>query len=171
MNGSIIYIDNREPEHIQKMKWDGALVTISHLEFGDVKIVTPKGETILIERKSPRDFLDSLKDRRLFNQVAGLVGVAPYAYVVINGLFSTNDGNVLYTRHGAWQECSWTWASLQGSLLSIQELGCHIVYDPDFHGAVKRLATRSRNPVKIAPMREAHVFSPEETILTAFPGS
>lgn len=166
MNGCIITIDTNDALQTGLMQWDGALVSIASLPCGDLKILCPDGKTILIERKTPRDLLDSIKDGRLFNQVAGLVGSADFAYVVITGNFTAYAERVM----AGDELTNWTWHSLQGALLSIQQLGCAILYDPDYHGAVERIANRSRNDVKVAPRREAYVFTSGENVLMSLPG-
>jgi ERCC4-type nuclease len=150
--------------------WPGALVTVSALEFGDVRIQMPDGDLILIERKTPRDFLDSIKDRRLFNQVAGMVRKTRWAYVLIEGCWTENNGWLLIDDGPIKKSTKWAWHSVQGALLSIQEMGAAIVYDLDTHGAIERIANRSHNDVKIPPRREPHVFSETENILMALPG-
>lgn len=159
MNGCIITIDNREPTHIQGLSWPGALTMVGNLECGDVQVQTPDGDLILIERKTPRDLLDSIKDRRLFNQVAMMVGKTAWAYVLIEGSLESEV-----------KQTQWNWASIQGALISIQELGCAVVYDPDFPGAVERIVNRSRTDVKIPQRREPYIFSPAEQILMSLPG-
>lgn len=175
MNGTIITIDSNEhshhPEHKTKFEEMGALCQVKSLDY-DFRVICPDGAILAIERKTPRDFLDSIKDRRLFNQVGGLVAGGQWAYVVIEGLFLPYDGYAWVCGKEGYQheQTNWSWHSLQGALLSIQEMGCAIVYDPDFHGAVKRLVNRSRGDVKIVPRRDGYVFSEQESTLMTLPG-
>ena len=131
----------------------------------------PDGSTLLIERKTPSDLLGSIKDGRLSNQVAGLVGGGGWPYLLIEGLLMCQADYVLWmdSNHD-WTQTGWQWASLQGQLLSIQEMGCAIIYDPDPHNAIKQLIGRSRNDVKVKPRREPYIFSPKEQVLMALPG-
>lgn len=176
MNGTIITIDSNDALQVGNLQWPGTLVSIAHLPFGDLKANCPDGATILIERKTPRDFLDSIKDGRLFNQVSGLVEGSDFAYMVVTGGFVPEyDDNVAYWGvgndvHRGFKSTNWTWHSLQGALLSVQQLGCAILYDPDYHGAVERIINRSRSDIKIAPRREPYVFSQAESLLMALPG-
>ena len=170
MNGVIITVDTNDALHMKNMQWQGALVSTAPLTHGDLQAVCPDGNKILIERKTPNDFLLSIKDGRLFNQVAGMVESSDFCYVIITGIFMTHDGNdVQYTSNGTWKESNWQWTSLQGALTSIQELGCPVIYDTDYHGAVERIIKRSRSSVKVTPRREAHVFDARENVLMALP--
>ena len=156
---AIITVDSREPAHIQGLQWEDCYVSVATLEHGDFSIVLPDGTLILIERKTPRDLLDSIKDGRLFNQISGLVSKTKWAYLLIEG--------------DLWDEASstaWNWSSIQGVLLSVQELGCAILYDADTHGAIERLMNRSRNDVKVAPRREPYIFNERERILMSIDG-
>lgn len=166
MNGTIITIDSNDALQVGNLQWPGTLVSIAHLPFGDLKANCPDGATILIERKTPRDFLDSIKDGRLFNQVSGLVEGSDFAYMVITGNFTPYADRVM----AGDELTNWTWHSLQGALLSIQQLGCAILYDNDYHGAVERIINRSRSDIKIAPRREPYVFNQAESLLMALPG-
>jgi hypothetical protein len=91
---------------------------------------------------------------------------------VIEGGFTPHvDNTVIIQSHNKGPvESNWSWHSLQGSLISLQEMGITIIYDPDFHGAVDRLVRRSRNDVKVAPRRQAYVFSPVEQVYMSFDG-
>ncbi len=175
MNGAIITIDSNEIMHhpeFADMQWEGALTLVGNLEFGDIKIQYPDGDIVLIERKAPADFLSSIKDRRLFNQVAGMVEKTKWTYVLVDGLFVPDSKGKVWINNTIRlkNETGWDWHAIQGVLLSIQEMGASIIYDPDFHGAIGRIGNRSRSSVKIAPRRDAYVFSPNEKILTAFDG-
>jgi ERCC4-type nuclease len=174
MNGTIITIDSNEhshhPEHFTQLMKRGALCQVKPLPY-DFEVMCSDGDVLAIERKTPRDFLESLKDRRLFNQVADMVNKTPWCYLAIEGMLMCQADyvSIIDGKHD-WQYTQWTWASIQGSLLSIQELGCAVVYDPDFYGAIERLVSRSRADVKIAQRREPYIFSPAETIMMSLPG-
>lgn len=171
MNGVIVTIDTNDALRTGMLQWPGSLVSIASLPAGDLKAVCPDGATILIERKTPRDLLDSIKDGRLFNQVQGLVEGSDFAYLVVTGEFAPSRNGVdCIVNYHITDQTNWSWHSLQGALLSIQQLGCAILYDPDYHGAVERLINRSRSDIKIAPRREPYVFSQAENVLMALPG-
>lgn len=170
---SIITIDFNESIHhpdFDKLSWPDCLTMVAPLPAGDVRIDMPDA-TILIERKAPGDLLESVKDRRLFNQLAEMRQQTEWVYVLIHGvLIPTGDGKTRYLDHGKWFDRDWQWGSIQGTLLSIQEIGAAIVQDTDLHGAIARIMARSRDSIKIPPRRDAYVFSPVESFLMSLPG-
>jgi ERCC4-type nuclease len=124
---------------------------------------------IYIERKMPSDLLASIADNRLFNQVAEMRKQTPWVYVVITGELVQTGGFV----RADGRTTNWRWASLQGALLSAQELGAAIMYcanDHEYAGALEALATHSRTPVRVDPKRDTTMLTPGEAILTALPG-
>ena len=88
--GALICADDRELNSsvIARLKSLGADVRIDRLVTGDFRI----GERILVERKTVRDFVDSLVDGRLLEQASRLVGAAPRSLLLIEGqgLFESN---------------------------------------------------------------------------------
>jgi len=169
MKNCLIKIDTREPQSIQGLTWNDALVSTAQLDAGDIEIMTPDGHLILIERKTPRDLLDSIKDRRLFNQCEAMVKRTQWSYLVVCGVFLHGLDDCVWIDRKP-DKTNWSWHSLQGALLSVQELGVGIIYDADFQGAVERIVNRSRNDVKITPRRESYVFEAQESLLMALPG-
>lgn len=174
MKGTIVTIDSNEhshhPEHKKTLESMGAMCQVKSLPY-DFEVICPDGSVLKIERKTPRDFLDSIRDRRLFNQATSLVD--GYGYVVVEGYFRPNQkGMVIYGDTNAFNDelTNWTWNSLQGSLISLQEAGIAIVYNSDFYEALSQLVSRSRNDIKVAPRREMIQFSPDETLYMAFTG-
>ena len=81
--GAIITADDRELNSavVARLRALGAEIIIKRLTTGDFKI----GERILVERKTVRDFVDSLVDGRLLEQASRLVGAAPRTLILIEG--------------------------------------------------------------------------------------
>lgn len=81
--GALICADDRELNSsvVARLKSHGADVRIDRLVTGDFRI----GERILVERKTVRDFVDSLVDGRLLEQASRLVGAAPRSLLLIEG--------------------------------------------------------------------------------------
>jgi Fanconi anemia group M protein len=79
----IVTIDHREGQSAlaARLRQEGLTVEISSLPIGDVRI----GEHVIIERKSARDFVNSIVDGRLLDQAARLVGAAPRSMMIIEG--------------------------------------------------------------------------------------
>ena len=61
MTISAVICDSREPQWVQNLQFDGIPKTVEFLEQGDLMAATDEGELILVERKTPDDFLNSLK--------------------------------------------------------------------------------------------------------------
>ncbi len=81
--GATVTADDRELNSavVARLKALGADIKIARLETGDFRI----GERILVERKTVRDFVDSLVDGRLLEQASRLVGAAPRSLLLIEG--------------------------------------------------------------------------------------
>lgn len=81
--GATVTVDDRELNSavVARLKALGANIRIARLETGDFQI----GERILVERKTVRDFVDSLVDGRLLEQASRLVGAAPRSLLLIEG--------------------------------------------------------------------------------------
>ncbi|MGB7787256.1 DEAD/DEAH box helicase [Methanoregula sp.] len=89
--GPKIVIDDRETssrvvEHLSGM---GAMIRLERLPFGDYAI----GDRILIERKTARDFVDTLINRDLLGQVKSLAEAVPRPVLIIEGgdLYAQRD--------------------------------------------------------------------------------
>jgi ERCC4-type nuclease len=162
-------VDSREPDHIKRLSF-GCPSMVQTLETGDLHIATDDDKLLIIERKAAMDFVNSIKDGRLFNQVARAKQITPYVYVVI-------VGSILPVRGGKTaingNLTGWDYAAIQGVMVSIQELGAMIIHcadDNDFVAAVVRLANRSRDVIPVMPVRDAAIFGGAETILASLPG-
>jgi Fanconi anemia group M protein len=90
-SGPKIIIDDRElvskvSEHLSSA---GAVIRIERLLQGDYKI----GDRILVERKTSRDFVDSLIDRDLLDQLREMARVCPKPVLIIEGgdIYSQRD--------------------------------------------------------------------------------
>ncbi len=178
MIGAMVTIDSNEhahhSTHTATFESMGALCEVKQLPY-DIEIACPDGSIVAIERKTPRDLLDSIKDGRLFNQVADMVAKTKWAYVIIEGLFITLYNNQVGILSGVGKydgidTTNWEWGSLQGVLATIQDMGAVVMYEPNFHDGVKRLVNRSRGDVKIAPRRHSYTFSPHEAFYMGFDG-
>jgi len=132
---------------------------------------TDDGDMIIIERKTPSDLLNSIRDKHIFSQAAGIGALSPWSYIVITGvLTSTASGNVVADD----RITGWKWNAIQGALLEIQELGVRIVYclgQDEYEPTVIRLCNRTRSKEKIIePTTQPRFMSPGEVMLTSLPG-
>lgn len=166
-----VMIDNREPQSIQNLKFGGVPTMRLQLETGDLWASTDDGEMLVIERKTPSDLLGSIKDGRLFQQVAAMRDKSKWSYVMITGALAHSlDGHVITDN----RTTGWRWDDVQGALLTVQEMGVSLIScqsDSHYEEAVIRLARRERKEVKaIEPRVQAHVLTDAEKILISLPG-
>lgn len=166
-----IFLDSREPQNIQALKFGGVPTVVTALECGDLWASCDDGELLVIERKTTADLLGSIADGRLFQQALKMRERSQWAYVIVTGFLQPTHDGMTYVdgRH-----TSWNWNSLQGALLDIQEMGVQVVqccHDNDFEATVIRLAKRSRaGRVLMNTARPSRVMTAAETILTSLPG-
>lgn len=169
-----VLIDSREPSWIQGLSFGNADKFVMQLETGDIDLVTTLGHRLVIERKTPDDFLGSLKDERLMIQVARLSELrneTTWPYLVITGKFDHDQNGRVITDRGV---TGWNYDAVQGALLSIQETGVFVLFcqgDGDFEACVMRLASRKRDLVmNLLPARIPNVLGPGAGLLAALPG-
>lgn len=171
MNNAIVsvIIDNREPDWIKGLRFGGVPTAVSQLEAGDFLVATSDDCLLGIERKQSDDLLHTLKQERFFPQLVRLREFTEWAYLLIHGPFYPGpDGKIITTRQTGWE-----WASVQGALLTIQEIGIHVIYaatDFDVESSIQRLAARSRQGPRVLPPRQPNVLGPGEAMLAALPG-
>lgn len=161
-----IIIDKAEPPHIQNLTFPDVPVMKMKLETGDLWVKCEDGNTLIIERKEPTDLMASIADNRLFNQAAKMRQVSNWCYVVVTG--KIDDANFIDNTGR-----KWTYASIWGALLSVQEMGVMIIFcdgEDDFGPCIERLARRNRGDIKVKPVRNAYVFGGQEAVLASLPG-
>jgi ERCC4-type nuclease len=164
-----ILLDSREPSEVQQMDF-GCPTSITMLETGDLWASCADGNLVVIERKTPNDFLASIGDNRLFLQAAKMRARSPWAYLVVTGwLTPSHDGKVIVNG----RVTGWSWNSVQGALLTVQEYGVHIAYCDSDHAyvkTVKQLAERTRGEHVLSPVNTARIMTPGEQLLCGLPG-
>jgi len=171
MSITAIMIDTREPEWVQKLTFTGKPVTVIFLEQGDLMAATDDGNMLLVERKTPDDLLGSLSSGRLFHQLANMLDVTRWSYLVITGDLLRGQNGTVVTERG---QTGWSWAALQGALLTAQEMGIFVVYaagDVDYETCVLRLGQRDHKfDMPLAPVKMPRILSAKEAVLAALPG-
>lgn len=164
-----VLIDSREPSEIQTADF-GCSSVVMALETGDLWASCADGALLVIERKTPSDFLASIGDNRLFLQAGKMRERSPWCYLVLTGwLTPSHDGKTIVNG----RVTGWNWNSVQGALLTVQELGVHVLscdHDNAYAKTVRQLAARQRTPRVLPPVNTARVMSPGEQILTGLPG-
>lgn len=170
MNLVSVIVDSREPAWVQQLAFGGAAVTTAPLDAGDLLAVCDDDQVIVVERKTASDLLNSIRDERLWPQLAALREVSPWSYLVICGELRPGRAG-LTVADG--RETGWNWASVSGALLTVQEIGVHVVQiasDYDYEAAVLRLASRERTPLTVRPARDVLTVTETEAILMSLPG-
>lgn len=170
-----IQVDSREPATIQKLSFGGVDKVVVELDAGDLLGVCDDATMIAVERKTPSDLLNTLRDQRLFPQLTKLRAVTPWAYLVVCGGLYPGANDMVWLDDGSAfgsRETGWTWPSVQGALVTCQEIGINVVFANgllDYETTVLRLANRDRSTLKVTPARDASFLSSYETILAALP--
>jgi len=79
----VIIVDDREKTAsvMVALKRDGVIIEVKRLPAGDYQI----GDRVLIERKTARDFVASILDGRLLQQVEQLASAAPRPILIVEG--------------------------------------------------------------------------------------
>lgn len=182
MSIAAIMVDSREPNWVQQLKWGGVPCSVLMLDYGDVQVATEDGHLLVIERKTPEDFLNSLRDDRLFVQMQRMAEVrldeqlfghlTTWPYLVITGEFRcSGNGHVITDERGP---TGWDYNAVRGAILSIQEMGVFVVHcggDQDFEDCIIRLANRKRDgEYKLLPPRPAVLLGPGAAFLAGLPG-
>ncbi len=177
-----VMIDTREPGWVQKLKFGGVPASVIALEAGDVHVVCNDGAILMIERKTPEDFLNSLREERLFPQLARLaqprideqIGgqkMSSWPYMVVCGEFNRGpNGKVVTPERGI---TNWDYSSVQGALTTIQEMGVMVIScggDLDFEACILRLAERKRDDLFLLPPRPPSIIGAGANFLASLPG-
>lgn len=175
-----LMIDQREPKWVQDLKFGDLPVAVTLLEHGDIWAATDDGCLLMIERKTPNDFLNSLKEGRLLAQLEPLANkrydeqlrggpVKTYPYLLITGIFGMDSNGMATTD----RVTGWSFASVAGTLLSIQEMGVYVVFcagDSDLEAAILRLVKHPRGgELQLLPSRPVQMLGPKEALLTCLP--
>ena len=165
-----VIVDSREPKHIQELTFGGAMVSCDLLTSGDLLVIADDSTLLAIERKTPDDLLNSIRDNRIWSQLTGIRQLTKWSYLVITGdMNQDSSGHVCVGS----RVTGWTWAALQGALLQVQEMGVFVmtVAEDDYEAAVIRLSARShRDEVLFEPARAPRVLSEAEQIVCSMPG-
>jgi ERCC4-type nuclease len=163
-------IDSREPGWVQNLTFNGIPTSVEYLEQGDLMAATESGELLLVERKTPDDFLNSLRQDRVMLQLANMLEVTRWSYLMITGEFKLGVNGQVVTQ----RVTGWNWDAVQGAILSIQEMGIYVIHcqgDEDYEAGIIRLGNRDRSEVlHIPPAKHPHILTKSEAVLASLPG-
>ncbi|MEN6609396.1 MAG: DEAD/DEAH box helicase [Methanoregulaceae archaeon] len=125
-SGPRITVDDRETSSkvVERLSTFGADITLKRLEKGDYSI----GDRILVERKTVRDFVDTLVDRDLLGQMKEMADAAQRPVLVIEG---TDDIFAVRSIHPN---------AIRGAIAAIAiDLGVTVLYTGDAEGTAQML--------------------------------
>ena len=178
-----IMIDSREPDYFKNLKFGSVPTMVTMLETGDVQAVTDDGCTLIFERKTLADLLNSIADKRIFMQLARMTEipnaqrragelVTQYCYLIVTDpITCTHDGKVIEPGRGV---TGWTSAQVMGAILSIQELGVFVYFcngQSDYEKSILSIGKRNRSPeTYISAPRPAKMLGPKFDLLAGIPG-
>ncbi len=166
-----VLLDSREPLWVQGLGFGDVPMSVTALSTGDAWL-SVEDAVIIVERKTFPDLLGSIQDESMFNQVARMVKLSPWCYLVVQGRGQLSQDGKHVTHAGL--PNPWLVHRVEGALATIQQLGVTVVrigaQPHNYHAALLWLAGRKRGEVKVAPRREAVMQSSGERVLCSLPG-
>ncbi len=162
-DGPEILVDDRETSSkvAERLSGLGARLSIRRLPFGDYAI----GDRLVVERKSARDFVDTLVERDLFGQLSGLASHALRPVLII-------EGGDIYTQRDIHQN------ALRGTLAAITvDMGISLIYTRDEEDSAQMLLVLARREEERGdrgprvPVQKAFASGREEQegVIASFP--
>jgi ERCC4-type nuclease len=129
----IIIVDQNEkatnPKIVSNLEKYFSKIIIANLNAGDVNIPLDDGSVLAIERKAPHDFLSSIADGRIFEQVESMALHAKYSAFIVTGSFTYRDKSDMCCIDG--QDTNWKGASVRSTMNVIQYSGCPVIFCPE----------------------------------------
>lgn len=173
MSAKMVIVDSREPDWAQQIDF-GCPSYVSMLDAGDYLVCCDDGANLAVERKTPTDFLGTLKEGRLFDQCAKLRQSRQdgyWPYFLITGEFRLGRGGYVFCDN---RDTGWDYSAVLGAILSIQELGIFVTQcagDMDLGQAIIRLSNRNRRAeMLVEPKRDPKRLDPAGLIISSLPG-
>jgi Fanconi anemia group M protein len=162
VQGPRIIIDDRETSSkvVEVLSGMGADIRIERLALGDYAI----GDRILIERKTSRDFVDTLINRDLLGQVKTMADSVPRPVVII-------EGGDLYAQRDIHPN------AIKGVLAALTiDMGVSLLYTRDEQDTAQMLYVLAKREVSERGERKVHphkshrsLRDEQEYIISAFP--
>lgn len=111
------------PETISNLQKTFEKIIISNLSCGDLNIILENGDKLAIERKEIHDFLASIGDGRLFDQVERMANEAKYSAVIITGTLGYTQEDMVIANG---EVTNWNGVSVRGALFSVMYSACPV---------------------------------------------
>lgn len=103
-------------------------VIVTTLIAGDVNVPLDDGSLLAIERKTPNDFLASIADGRIFEQVERMAQNAKYSAIIVTGYFTYGEKNDMVYIDG--EQTNWKGPAVRSTMSLIQYSGCALIFCP-----------------------------------------
>jgi ERCC4-related helicase len=160
--GPKVIIDDRETSSkvVEVLSGMGAAIRLQRLEYGDYAI----GDRILVERKTARDFLDTLVNRDLLGQVKAMADASTRPVLII-------EGGDLYTQRDIHPN------AIRGVLAALAvDMGVSVIFTKDEQDTAQMLFVLAKREEGERGERKVHphkmhrsVKEDQEYIISAFP--
>jgi len=169
----IALVDDREPNSIHLDLKSFFEVKKLHLSVGDIMIPSAHS-TCIIERKTPGDFLSSIADGRLTDQLGNMLQTTPAPIFVIEGDIKCNRNKKVVAdgRHTRWYYYSYL-----NMIASLQLAGAIVIHVPSrlFAETVFKIALWHQKDSHLTQRRVPNLgfkttFSQQLDLLAAIPG-
>ena len=166
-------IDDREPPSIHLDLKNFFEIQKMHLSIGDIMIPS-EHSTCVIERKTPGDFLSSIADGRLTEQLSNMLEVTSAPIFIIEGDIKCNKNKKVVAdgRHTRWY-----YYSYQSMIASLQLAGAIVLHVPSrlFAESVYKIALWHQKDTHLSNRRVPNLgfkttFSQQLDLLAAIPG-
>jgi len=142
--GSLILVDNREPDAIKSLFTRDA--EIMRLEYGDFAFDGngPNGSVIIgVERKSINDLINSIKDKRLSGrQVPGIMMTYDVGVLLVEGEWESSRAGMVMVKgaNNRWRKTGMVVGALKGYLFSLMWMcGMQVIYTKDHQDTVNHI--------------------------------
>jgi len=101
---------------------------------GDINIPLDNGSIFAIDRKTPQDFLNSIPNRHIFNQIEVMAQYAKYSSIIITGFFHYDKNDMVWISDNGKLEAAtktnWKGVSVRSTMSLIQYSGCALIFCP-----------------------------------------
>lgn len=166
-----VLIDSTEPKWVQGLKFRDVAPTVTALHVGDAWLTTDAPYTVIVERKTASDLVNSVIDGALLNQAVRMVSESMFQwrYLVYTAPEIRGGAVALQGRPTQMQ-----WRRIAGVLVDLQEMGVTCVpigADSEYGATLEWIATRNHGDVRVAAHRRKGIMeTPQEHFLSALPG-
>jgi len=168
---SAVILDVHEADWVKTITFGDLVPATTALHVGDAWLTTDAGMTIIVERKSVNDLINSVLDDGLKNQGVRMVaeGLFSWRYLIytrpeVRGEFVVLQGTPTKIR----------WRHILGVLVDLQEMGITcipIAADSEYGPTLKWIAERDHGDVRAKAHRRRGVMeTPQEFFLAGIDG-